>query len=90
MPDTLTRDWLPPFPLDLRLVLGVHRRGPGDPAYQVADGAVWRTSRTPDGPGTLRITSRPASHPPPHSPHPPPHSPLMTPPTRDLAQEGLR
>ena len=60
MPDTLTRDWLPPFPLDLRMVLGVHRRGPGDPAYQVAGGAVWRTSHTPDGPGTLRVTSRPA------------------------------
>ena len=74
MPDTLTRDWLPPFPLDLRLVLGVHRRGPGDPAYQVADGAVWRTSRTPDGPGTLRITSRPAPPPPP-TPPPAPGSP---------------
>jgi hypothetical protein len=68
MPDTLSRDWLPPFPLDLRLVLGVHRRGPGDPAYQVSGGAVWRTSHTPDGPGTLRITSRPA--PPPTSPFP--------------------
>ncbi len=56
----LSRDWLPPFPLDLRRVLGVHRRGPGDPAYQVDGGAVWRTSRTPDGPGTLRVTSRPA------------------------------
>ena len=67
MPDPMSRDWLPPFPLDLRLVLGVHRRGPGDPAYQVADGAVWRTSHTPDGPGTLRITSRPA---PPTSPFP--------------------
>jgi 3-methyladenine DNA glycosylase/8-oxoguanine DNA glycosylase len=60
MPDPLSRDWLPPFPLDLRMVLGVHRRGPGDPAYQVAGGAVWRTSHTPDGPGTLRITARPA------------------------------
>jgi len=60
MPDPLSRDWLPPFPLDLRMVLGVHRRGPGDPAYQVAGGAVWRTSHTPDGPGTLRITGKPA------------------------------
>ena len=67
MPDPLSRDWLPPFPLDLRLVLGVHRRGPGDPAYQASGGAVWRTSHTPDGPGTLRITSRPA---PPASPFP--------------------
>jgi 3-methyladenine DNA glycosylase/8-oxoguanine DNA glycosylase len=60
MAEPLSRDWRPPFPLDLRLVLGVHRRGPGDPAYQVSGGAVWRTSQTPDGPGTLRITARPA------------------------------
>ncbi|GAA0896113.1 3-methyladenine DNA glycosylase [Streptomyces asiaticus] len=32
------------------------QRGPGDPAFQVdADGAFWRASRTPAGPGTLRI-----------------------------------
>jgi len=53
------RDWLAPFEIDLRLTLGVHRRGPGDPAYRVdASGAVWRTVLTPDGPGTLRVTSR--------------------------------
>jgi 3-methyladenine DNA glycosylase/8-oxoguanine DNA glycosylase len=56
----LSRTWLPPYPLDLKLVLGVHRRGPGDPAYQADGGVVWRTSQTPDGPGTLRITARPA------------------------------
>jgi 3-methyladenine DNA glycosylase/8-oxoguanine DNA glycosylase len=57
----LTREWRAPFPLDVRLVLSVHRRGPRDPAYRVsADGAVWRTSRTPDGPGTLRVTARAA------------------------------
>jgi len=34
----------------------VHRRGAGDPAFRVAaDGSVWRTSLTPEGPGTLRI-----------------------------------
>jgi 3-methyladenine DNA glycosylase/8-oxoguanine DNA glycosylase len=54
-----SREWLAPFELDLRLTLGVHRRGPGDPAYRVdASGAVWRTVLTPDGPGTLRVTSR--------------------------------
>ena len=38
----------------------MHRRGGGDPAYRVdAAGAVWRTSLTPDGPGTLRVTSCP-------------------------------
>ena len=51
----LTRCWQPPFPLDLARTLGVHRRGRGDPAYQTdAAGAAWRTSLTPDGPGTLR------------------------------------
>jgi hypothetical protein len=50
------REWLAPFALDVRLTLSVHRRGPGDPAYRTdAAGAVWRTSLTPDGPGTLRI-----------------------------------
>jgi 3-methyladenine DNA glycosylase/8-oxoguanine DNA glycosylase len=53
----LTREWRAPFPLDVRLVLSVHRRGPRDPACRVTgDGAVWRTSLTPDGPGTLRVT----------------------------------
>ncbi len=52
------REWLAPFPLDVRLTLSVHRRGGGDPAYRVdADGAVWRTSLTPEGPGTLRVWS---------------------------------
>ena len=56
-----SREWQAPFPVDVRHVLSVHRRGPRDPAYRVSgDGAVWRTSRTPDGPGTLRVTARPA------------------------------
>ena len=56
-----SREWQAPFPVDVRLVLSVHRRGSRDPAYRVSgDGAVWRTSRTPDGPGTLRVTARPA------------------------------
>jgi len=56
----LTREWQLPFPLDARLSLSVHRRGGGDPAYAVdADGAVWRTCLTPDGPATLRVRSRP-------------------------------
>nr|WP_246150961.1 DNA-3-methyladenine glycosylase 2 family protein [Streptomyces qinzhouensis] len=49
----------PPGPLDLGLVLGVLRRGPGDPTFRTAaDGAVWRTARTPAGPGTLRVAAR--------------------------------
>ncbi|MFJ2742551.1 DNA-3-methyladenine glycosylase family protein [Streptomyces sp. NPDC087440] len=40
-----------------RVVLGPLRRGGADPTYRVAqDGAVWRVSRTPEGPGTLRVT----------------------------------
>lgn len=54
-----TRTWAPPGPLDLGRTLGVLARGPGDPAYRVApDGAVWRASRTPEGPGTIRIAAR--------------------------------
>ena len=50
--------WDVPFPLDVRLVLGVHQRGGGDPAYRVdASGAIWRTSLTPDGPVTLRVAA---------------------------------
>jgi endonuclease III len=60
-PDTgLLREWRAPFGVDVRLTLSVHRHGGGDPACRAdAAGAVWRTSLTPDGPGTLRLTSRP-------------------------------
>jgi 3-methyladenine DNA glycosylase/8-oxoguanine DNA glycosylase len=52
------RDWLAPFPVDIGLVLGVHRRGSGDPAFRAErSGAIWRTSLTPAGPGTLRVTA---------------------------------
>ncbi|GGM05333.1 3-methyladenine DNA glycosylase [Streptomyces fumigatiscleroticus] len=53
------RTWVPGWPLDVGLVLGPLRRGPGDPAFQaLPDGSVWRASRTPAGPGTLRVTQR--------------------------------
>ncbi|MFI7441307.1 DNA-3-methyladenine glycosylase family protein [Nonomuraea indica] len=53
------RRWAPPGPLDVGLALGPHRRGSGDPTWRrAADGAVWRTCRTPDGPGTLRVSIR--------------------------------
>jgi 3-methyladenine DNA glycosylase/8-oxoguanine DNA glycosylase len=56
MRDGLGRDWHAQFPLSLRLTLLVHRRGPGDPTFRVDErGAIWRTSLTPDGPGTLRL-----------------------------------
>ncbi|MER6913061.1 DNA-3-methyladenine glycosylase 2 family protein [Streptomyces sp. NPDC000594] len=53
-----TRAWAPRTgtPLDLALVLTPLRRGPADPTYRATpDGAHWRTGRTPQGPGTLRI-----------------------------------
>uniref|UniRef100_A0AAU2V8F7 DNA-3-methyladenine glycosylase 2 family protein n=1 Tax=Streptomyces sp. NBC_00003 TaxID=2903608 RepID=A0AAU2V8F7_9ACTN len=54
-----TRAWAPKHgPLDLPLILGPLRRGPRDPTYRTTpDGAVWRTSRTPAGPATLRVTA---------------------------------
>jgi 3-methyladenine DNA glycosylase/8-oxoguanine DNA glycosylase len=58
----LTREWNPPYPVDLALVLSVHRRGARDPAYRAdPSGAVWRTALTPDGPGTLRVAARPVA-----------------------------
>jgi 3-methyladenine DNA glycosylase/8-oxoguanine DNA glycosylase len=54
----LSRTWLAPFPLDVRLVLGVYRRGPRDPAFLIDDaGVIWRTTLTPDGPATAAIRS---------------------------------
>ncbi|MFI6413846.1 DNA-3-methyladenine glycosylase family protein [Streptomyces sp. NPDC050585] len=53
------RTWVPPWPLDLGLTLSPLRRGPGDPTFRATpDGAFWRTCRTHEGPGTLRITAR--------------------------------
>ncbi|MGW0603235.1 DNA-3-methyladenine glycosylase family protein [Streptomyces sp. NPDC002640] len=55
----LVRELVPGGPVDLALVLGVLRRGPGDPSFRFTpDGAVWRAARTPLGPGTLRVTAR--------------------------------
>ncbi|MBO3745084.1 DNA-3-methyladenine glycosylase 2 family protein [Streptosporangiaceae bacterium NEAU-GS5] len=56
---TAERVWRPDGPLDVGLVLSPHRHGGYDPAWRRApDGAVWRACRTPEGPGTLRITVR--------------------------------
>jgi 3-methyladenine DNA glycosylase/8-oxoguanine DNA glycosylase len=55
----LSREWLVPFPVDVPLTLSAHRHGGGDPTYATdAAGAVWRTSLTPEGPGTLRVRPR--------------------------------
>lgn len=50
------RRWRAPYHVSVPLLLGVHARGAGDPTYAVdRTGAVWRTARTPDGPGTVRL-----------------------------------
>ncbi|MFE7274930.1 DNA-3-methyladenine glycosylase family protein [Streptomyces sp. NPDC057623] len=53
------RTVVPDGPLDLGLVLGPLKRGPGDPTFRaMPDGSVWRACRTPAGAGTLRLTGR--------------------------------
>ena len=54
----LSCDWLVPFRLDIRLTLAVHWRGARDPVFRAdPSGAVWRTSLTPAGPATVRLSS---------------------------------
>jgi 3-methyladenine DNA glycosylase/8-oxoguanine DNA glycosylase len=56
MPDAmLEREWVAPCPVDVRLTLSVQGRGRGDPTFRADAGAIWRTSLTPDGPGTIRV-----------------------------------
>ncbi|KOU82927.1 MULTISPECIES: DNA-3-methyladenine glycosylase family protein [unclassified Streptomyces] len=51
------RRWVPDGPVDLGLTLGPLRRGPGDPTFRTTpDGSVWRATRTPEGPATLRVS----------------------------------
>ncbi|HUN37574.1 MAG TPA: DNA-3-methyladenine glycosylase 2 family protein [Trebonia sp.] len=58
MDPVVARDWELAFPLDVRRILSVQGRGRGDPTYRLdAAGAIWRTSLTPLGPATLRVTS---------------------------------
>ncbi|MDX2396344.1 DNA-3-methyladenine glycosylase 2 family protein [Streptomyces sp. DK15] len=53
------RIWAPGAPLDLGLTLGPLRRGPADPTFRTTpDGSVWRATRTPEGPATLRVALR--------------------------------
>ncbi|MEU8828540.1 DNA-3-methyladenine glycosylase 2 family protein [Streptomyces sp. NPDC048636] len=53
---SVSRTWTPSEPYDLARSLCVLQRGPGDPAFRVGgDGAFWRASRTPEGPGTIRL-----------------------------------
>lgn len=52
-----TRSWTPPGgAFELGLVLGPLRRGPADPTFRTpGDGSAVRATRTPAGPGTLRV-----------------------------------
>ncbi|MBC9731280.1 DNA-3-methyladenine glycosylase [Streptomyces sp. TRM68367] len=56
-PAFLRRRWRPPGPYDLRRSLRVLQCGPKDPAYRVVGGALWRASRTPLGPGAVRLAT---------------------------------
>jgi hypothetical protein len=52
------RTWRPDWPCPVATILSPLRRGAGDPTHlREPSGAVWRASRTPDGPVTLRISS---------------------------------
>jgi 3-methyladenine DNA glycosylase/8-oxoguanine DNA glycosylase len=52
----LVSRFTPAGALDLRLTLALHVRGPRDPTLRLsADGSVWRATRTPDGPATVRL-----------------------------------
>jgi 3-methyladenine DNA glycosylase/8-oxoguanine DNA glycosylase len=54
--EPLVRRFFTAGPLDLRLTLAVHRRGPRDPTLRFsADGSAWRATWTPDGTATLRL-----------------------------------
>jgi 3-methyladenine DNA glycosylase/8-oxoguanine DNA glycosylase len=49
-------EWAAPFTVDVRRTLSVQGRGRGDPTFATDEaGAIWRTSLTPDGPGTIRV-----------------------------------
>ncbi|MGB2970381.1 MAG: hypothetical protein WBB77_10650 [Candidatus Nanopelagicales bacterium] len=52
------RSWRPARPVSLELQLKPLRRGTGDPTWATAaDGAIWRTTLTPAGPGLERLSA---------------------------------
>lgn len=48
--------WRPTFPVDVVATLGSLRRGRHDPTHQVQDGHLWRTTVTPSGGASYRLT----------------------------------
>lgn len=59
MTDGRRRVWRPEWPASVLGALAGLRRGPGDPTFKIVDDAVWRGVRTPVGPTSLRLSSRP-------------------------------
>ena len=57
-PDVESTCLRPALPVDVGASLGASRRGRRDPAMWVSELEVWRATRTPDGPATMRA-SRP-------------------------------
>jgi 3-methyladenine DNA glycosylase/8-oxoguanine DNA glycosylase len=64
--DEVERWWTPGYPVDLAAILGALSRGLGHRTFRFehagsAGGPVaWWATSTPDGPGTLRLSTRPA------------------------------
>lgn len=52
-----TRIFTTPAPVDLRLTLGPVQRGAGDPTLRFGPDGVWRATRTPAGPATVRLSA---------------------------------
>lgn len=60
-PAATERLWRPGRPVELVATLAPLWRGSGDPTFRYGtEGSLWRTTRTPDGPATLRLIPRPA------------------------------
>ena len=56
MTPDVTSTWRPAWPCPVAQVLAPYRHGAGDPTYRVdPDGTIWRATRTPEGPATLRV-----------------------------------
>jgi 3-methyladenine DNA glycosylase/8-oxoguanine DNA glycosylase len=54
--DRIDSTWRPGFELDAWLTLAPLRHGPGDPTIRFDSHSIWRATRTPEGPATVRLT----------------------------------
>jgi 3-methyladenine DNA glycosylase/8-oxoguanine DNA glycosylase len=56
VPEPDARGYVPlAAPIDLPLTLGPIAHGRGDPTIRLSPDGIWRATRTPDGPATLRL-----------------------------------